>query len=118
MVHMSEETRRAKHAVPRAMVWSILTNGILAWTIGIVLLTTQTDNGLSDDGFPIISMLYVASGSSIAVNTLCLLLVILSFAVLTASLASVSRITFAWARDGAMPNYFAHVSSSSLSPCL
>lgn len=38
VVHMSEEVRKAKKAVPRAMIWTIMLNGTLAYGIIIVLL--------------------------------------------------------------------------------
>lgn len=40
-LHMSEETRRAKSAVPRAMFWSIVMNGILAFVMVIMILLSM-----------------------------------------------------------------------------
>lgn len=106
---MSEEVRRAKNAVPRSMVLTIITNGALAYAMGLVLAFTESPEGISNQDYPIISTLYLATGSKAAVNALVSMLLILTFAVVTASLASTSRITWAWARDGALPKWFAHV---------
>ncbi|KAG6362755.1 hypothetical protein INS49_007849 [Diaporthe citri] len=43
VIHMSEETRRAKSAVPRAMVWSIAINGSLAIIMAAIILVHMGD---------------------------------------------------------------------------
>ena len=43
-------------------------------------------------------------------------LIIITYCVIAASLASVGRITWAWARDGALPKWFAHVDPKHLVP--
>ncbi|KAI7785580.1 hypothetical protein LA080_006600 [Diaporthe eres] len=43
VIHMSEETRRAKSAVPRAMVWSIAINGSLAIIMAAVIFIHVED---------------------------------------------------------------------------
>lgn len=40
-LHMSEETRKAKSAVPRAMFWSIFMNGTLAFVMIIMILVSM-----------------------------------------------------------------------------
>lgn len=35
---MSEEVRKARHAVPRAMFWSICLNGALAFSMTLIYL--------------------------------------------------------------------------------
>ena len=107
---MSEEVRMAKQAVPRSMILTIAINGALAYVFGLVLLLTRGGGDVFNAGYPIIPIIYNATGSMAAVNALVSMIVIIVFAVVAASLASVSRITWAWARDGALPKYFAHVS--------
>jgi amino acid transporter len=107
--HMSEEVRRAKHAVPRAMVYSILLNGILAYAIVMVLLFSIGDQTeVLDSYYPIIPLCINAAGPRGGTAMVVGLLVV-TFFVVVASLASVSRITWAWARDGGLPKYFAKI---------
>jgi choline transport protein len=107
--HMSEEVRKAKHAVPRVMVYSILMNGVLAYAIILVLLFVigdQTD--VLDSYYPIIPLCLNAAGQR-GGTAMVVGLLIVTFFVVAASLASVSRITWAWARDGGLPKWFAQI---------
>ncbi|OAG45137.1 hypothetical protein AYO21_00485 [Fonsecaea monophora] len=107
VVHMSEEVRRAKHAVPRSMVLTIVINGLMAFSIILVLLYClgNLDNAL-DASYPIIPICLNATGSMAATNAMVSGLIIVTYFVVAASVASVSRITWAWARDGALPRWF------------
>jgi choline transport protein len=109
VVHMSEEVRKAKQAVPRAMIWTILMNGTLAYGIIIVLLFCMgnTEDVLTSS-YPIIPICMNAAGRKGGTAMVCGLLII-TFCVVAASLASVSRITWAWARDGGLPTWFAQI---------
>ncbi|KAF5502641.1 Choline transport protein [Colletotrichum aenigma] len=109
VVHMSEEVRRAKQAVPRAMLWTIVLNGIMSYGIILAILFAmgEPDAVLASD-YPIIPLLFNAAGAKAGTAMVCGLLII-TFCVVAASLASVSRITWAWARDGGLPRYFAKI---------
>ncbi|KAI8237186.1 Choline transport protein [Colletotrichum sp. SAR 10_96] len=109
VVHMSEEVRRAKQAVPRAMLWTIVLNGIMSYGIILAILFAmgEPDEVLASD-YPIIPLLFNAAGAKAGTAMVCGLLII-TFCVVAASLASVSRITWAWARDGGLPRYFAKI---------
>ena len=111
VVHMSEEVRKAKKAVPRAMIWTILLNGVLAYGIILVLLFCMgnTDEVLKS-AYPIIPICFNAAGPR-AGTAMVVGLLVVTYCVVAASLASVSRITWAWARDGALPLWFAKVDS-------
>ncbi|KAF3491021.1 choline transport protein [Arthroderma uncinatum] len=106
-VHMSEEVRRAKHAVPRSMVWTVATNGVLAYAIVITILFTMgpIDEALKSS-FPIIEVCRQATGSVTAATAMVCGLLIISLAVNLASIASTSRLTWAWSRDGGLPTWF------------
>ncbi|KAL8823872.1 MAG: hypothetical protein Q9191_005482 [Dirinaria sp. TL-2023a] len=109
-LHMSEEVRKAKHAVPRALFWTIALNGILAYAMILALLFAS--GSLTDDlnsTFPIIVIVQNVTGSKKATTSLLTLLTIISLCVTLASLSSVSRLTWAWARDGGLPATFAYV---------
>ncbi|TDZ16811.1 Choline transport protein [Colletotrichum orbiculare MAFF 240422] len=109
VVHMAEEVKRAKQAVPRAMLWTIVLNGVLSYGIIMAILFAmgEPDDVLSSD-YPIIPLLFNAAGPAAGTAMVCGLLII-TFCVVAASLASVSRITWAWARDGGLPRYFAKI---------
>lgn len=110
VVHMSEEVRKAKKAVPRAMIWTIIINGVLAYGIILVLLYTMGNpDEVLQSAYPIIPICMNTAGPRGGTAMVVGLLVI-TFCVIAASLASVSRITWAWARDGALPHWFARVS--------
>lgn len=107
--HMSEEVRRARHAVPRAMVYTIVINGTLAFVMALVIMFQMGDvTPYLESGYPIIPMFMAIAGTK-AANALVSGLLIITYCVVAASLASVGRITWAWSRDGALPKYFAKV---------
>lgn len=62
---MSEETRQAKSAVPRAMLWSIFMNGVLGFIMVNILLAGMgsVDDAL-DSSSPIMAILLNATGST------------------------------------------------------
>lgn len=106
---MSEEVKKAKHAVPRAMILTIILNGLLAYGLVLVLLFHMGDpNQVLDSYYPIIPICQNAAGKS-GGTAMVVGLLIVTFCVVIASLASVSRITWAWARDGGLPRWFAQV---------
>ncbi|KAK1484402.1 LPXTG-domain-containing protein [Colletotrichum abscissum] len=113
VVHMAEETKKAKQAVPRAMLWTIILNGVLSYGIILAILfgmggdPATTEAILSSD-YPIIPLLFNAAGPA-AGTAMVVGLLVITFCVVAASLASVSRITWAWARDGGLPRYFAKI---------
>lgn len=107
---MSEEVRRAKQSVPRAMVYTILINGALSYAIILVLLYAMGDPDMVlGSAYPIIPICVNTTGSLPAATAMVTGLLVMTFCVIAASLASVSRITWAWARDGALPAWFAHI---------
>lgn len=113
---MSEETRRARQAVPRSIFYTVVVNGILAY--GIVICILFTMGSISDAvnaDFPIIEICNQATGSVKAATAMVCGLLVISLSVTLASIASASRLTWAWARDGALPKWFAHVSSDLMS---
>lgn len=108
---MSEEVRRAKQAIPRSMFWTVATNGVLAYSIIVTMLFTMgpLDKAMNAN-FPIIEICLQATGSPKAATALVCGLLVISLSVNLASIASVSRLTWAWSRDGALPAWFSYVS--------
>lgn len=108
---MSEEVRKAKNAVPRALFWTIALNGILAYVMVIVILMALGDiNDALNSSFPILVIVENVTGSRSATTALVVGLFVISFAVSLASIASVSRLTWAWSRDRGLPSMFSVVS--------
>lgn len=108
---MSEETRQARQAVPRSIFYTVVTNGVLAYGMVIcILFTMGSVEEAQSQSFPIIHICQQATGSLKAATALVCGLLVISLSVNLASIASVSRLTWAWARDGALPRWFAYVS--------
>ena len=112
---MSEEVNDAPRAVPRSMVWGLVLNAILAFGFAIALLYTMGDfqNALnSATGYPIIEIFYAQAGSKAAASAMMLPILLSGCYSSFNVLASVSRLTWAFARDEGFPfsSFFAYVS--------
>lgn len=107
---MSEEVRKARHAVPRAMFWSIVMNGALAYGMILVILFCAGDvNDLLSSGYPLLLICINATQSVKAGSAMVGLAMIVTLSCNLGSIASASRLTWAWSRDGALPAYFAKI---------
>lgn len=94
---MSEEVRKAKSAVPRAMFWSIFMNGILGYAMVIAILVAMgTVEDALNSTSPIAAILGQVTGSTAATTAMVTGLFVISFAINLAFIASVSRLTWAW----------------------
>lgn len=113
--HMSEEVRNAAVIVPRSMITAMLISGVLTIAFSIALLFSIGDLVsvlAAPSGFPIIQVLYVATQSKGVTTVMCSALVLSLVFATFGTLASASRLTWAFARDNGFlfPKYFAHVS--------
>ena len=113
--HMSEEVQNAAVIVPRSMVTAMSISGILTIAFSIALLFSIGDlksTLTAPSGFPIIQVLYVATQSKAVTTVMCSALVLTLVFATFGTLASASRLTWAFARDNGFPfpRYFAHVS--------
>jgi choline transport protein len=114
---MSEEVRNASRVVPKILVQTILINGTLAFVFAIVLLFCigNIENALTTPtGYPIIEIFYQATGSMKATTIMQASIIFVGLASSLGVVASVSRLTWAFARDGGLPysTFFAHVRRS------
>ena len=104
VVHMAEETHHASVNIPRAMIWSIVINGITGFGFILTVLYAITDiNEVlaigTNTGFPIIGVFQQATGNPHAATAmLCAVIITFTMAVFGAQ-ASTSRLTWAFARD-------------------
>ncbi|KAI9843919.1 MAG: hypothetical protein M1838_002415 [Thelocarpon superellum] len=112
--HISEEVQNASKVVPRAMMYTMLLDGALAFGFLLVLLYSIGDvNSVlgTPTGYPVIQIFYNTTGSLAATNAMTALVISgVCFAIL-GQLAAASRVTWAFSRDGGIPfsKYFAHV---------
>lgn len=106
MLHMADEVKDAPKRVPKAMVWANIFSGIIMFAFVIVLLFCLGDVDRvtnTPTGFPIIETLYEATGNKGAT----VFMVMGIYFIIAASqfniLASVSRLAWAFAKDGGLP---------------
>ncbi|CAK4034326.1 amino acid permease [Lecanosticta acicola] len=88
-VHLSEEVRRAPNTVPRVMVYTNL---------------------------PMLAVFLHATGSTRAATAMGSLLVFNGILALLSGVASMSRLSWSWARDGGLPKVFAYVDAQKRVP--
>ena len=113
--HMCEEVRNAAVVVPRSMITAMFISGVLTIAFSVALLFSIGDlesTLTAPSGFPIIQVLYVATQSKGLSTIMCSALVLTLIFATFGTLASASRLTWAFARDNGFPfpKYFAHVS--------
>ncbi|KAI2787275.1 hypothetical protein POX_f07638 [Penicillium oxalicum] len=113
-IHMSEEVRNPAVVIPRVLVQTIAINGVLAFVFLIVILFCigSVENALSPQYlFPIIAIFGETTNSSKAATAMQTAITGIGLISNVGVVASVSRLTWAFARDGGLPfsPYFAHV---------
>lgn len=112
---MSEEVRKASTTIPKILVLTIVINGALAFAFLIGLLYSIGDVTAAlntNTGYPIIEIFYQATQSTKAATAMMAGIIIIAFCSTFGILASVSRLTWAFARDGGLPfsEFFSYVS--------
>ncbi|EED24605.1 amino acid permease, putative [Talaromyces stipitatus ATCC 10500] len=115
-VHMSEEVRNPARVVPRIIIQSMLINGVLAFGFVLILLFFIGDVKAALDsasGFPSIAVFYQATKSAKAATAMQCGITAIGLMSSIGVVASVSRLTWAFARDGGLPfsKFFAHIDS-------
>jgi amino acid transporter len=114
VIHMAEEVKNASVVVPRSMIYGTLINGTLAFSYLIAILYCMgdyTEAVTSPTGYPIITIAYQATGSKAATFVLMAMGMLPGWIALFNGLASVTRLTWAFARDNGLPfsDFFAVV---------
>jgi choline transport protein len=116
VIHMSDEVKDAPLRIPRSMIYTVVINAVFCWAFTIVILYTIGDYNTvlnSPTGLPIIQLVYQATKSRAATNTLVSFILIIYTVGNFSIIASVSRLIWAFARDKGLPysDYFAYVST-------
>jgi Amino acid permease len=114
---MGEEVRNSAITVPRIVILTIVINGVMAFGFLLVILFCigDVEKALNTPtGFPIIEIFYQATGSKTAATLMETCIIIIAFAASFGNMASVSRLTWAFARDGGLffSDFFSFVSPS------
>ncbi|KAI7911165.1 hypothetical protein M9X92_010679 [Pyricularia oryzae] len=116
-VHLGEETRNPKHAVPASMFWGFVANAIMGFimliTYGIVMPSVEE---ILSSVSPLATIVRHGTGSDTASTVILSGILFGSFAGIIGIHSSVSRLTWAWARDGGLSRYFALVDSKTRVP--
>ncbi|PSN71292.1 amino acid transporter [Corynespora cassiicola Philippines] len=104
--HMSEELRDASHTLPRAMVWTAISNS----TLGFLMLVTvcfclgDVEAAItSPTGFPHIQIIYNATNSKAGTTVLVAIIIFMTVFGCVNNVATCSRQLFAFARDNGIP---------------
>ncbi|KAI9671716.1 MAG: hypothetical protein M1831_003244 [Alyxoria varia] len=108
--HMAEEVHNAPKAIPRAMIWSVIYNGIMGMVaiITIVAHTTDIKQVLAEpSGYPILSILTNGLQDKRTATGLIIIPIIANIFSGTSTLATSSRTLWAFARDRALPFHVA-----------
>ncbi|KAF2747782.1 amino acid transporter [Sporormia fimetaria CBS 119925] len=104
--HMSEELRDASYTLPRAMVWTAVSNSALGFLMLITMCFCLGDveSVLSSrTGFPHIQVIYNATQSVGGTTALAAITVTMAIFGCVNNVATCSRQLFAFARDGGLP---------------
>jgi len=125
-LQMAEEVRNAEVVVPWSMITTTLFNGAFGWAmvIAVLFVTTDITGALSSQsgtlGFPILQIFYDALGSKAGASVLAAILLVMTLAGTISSLATASRLVWAFARDRGLPGwrYWSKVHAKKAIPML
>ncbi|RMZ86823.1 hypothetical protein DV736_g5952, partial [Chaetothyriales sp. CBS 134916] len=105
-VHMSEEIKDASITLPRAIMTSAFFNGTLGWVMTITFAFCLGDLLSiveSPTGYPVIQVFYNSTNSHAGASILTALIIINITSACISTVATVSRQTWAFARDNGLP---------------
>ena len=120
---MSEEIQNAATVVPKAIVFSIVLNGVMGFGMALALLFCIGDIDAAlhtKTHFPFIEIFYQAVGSITGAALMTSIIITLSLCATVGIVASASRQLWAFSRDRAVPGwgYIQRVNSKSAIPVL
>lgn len=110
MIHLGEETKDAKKIVPQSLFWSIFAGVAMGFvTLVVTMLCMPSVEVILDAASPVIAVLLHVTRSRTMTTALGGCLYFLNVSASMGNMTSVSRLTWAWARDGALPRWLGHV---------
>jgi choline transport protein len=99
------------------MFWSIVLNAALAFGMVIIFIYSVGDvEEIANPSYPLINICLDATGSVPAASAMLGTFLCTVIAGAIGSVTSISRLTWAWARHGTLPAYFAHVDQKHCIP--
>ena len=106
--HMAEETQDASLNVPRGIIASYVIGALSGLVMLITFCFCYTSQALHSNiykatGFAFMAVYYATTGSAVGTQAMTAILIILTFFSATNFMASASRQTYAFARDGGVP---------------
>lgn len=113
---MCEEIEDATSVVPKAIITSVIINGILAFGMVVAVLFCLgniTAAVTSSTGYPFIEIFSQATNSRGGATVMTAIVATLAFCSIIAALAGSSRMTWSFARDRGLP-WWRHLSKVSL----
>ncbi|KAF2468871.1 amino acid transporter [Lindgomyces ingoldianus] len=113
-IHLSEETSNSARTIPKVIITTVLVNGGMAWTFVLLCLfsiSNITDVLETPTGYPLIEIMHQVSKTRAGATAIMSFTLSITMAAMFGTLASVSRLTWAFARDDGLPfsEYFKHV---------
>ncbi|KAJ5946623.1 hypothetical protein N7454_003462 [Penicillium verhagenii] len=120
-IHMSEEVRNPATVIPRILVQTIAINGFMAFVFLLVILFCigSVSEALNPPYiYPMIGIFKQSTQSAGAATAMQTAIALIGMVSNTGVVASVSRLTWAFARDGGLPfsNFFSHVDRNQRVP--
>ncbi len=115
---MSEEVANADVTVPWSMLLTTLLNGAFGFgiVIAVLFVTTNVEASLASPtgalGFPYMDIFYQSTGSKAGTTGMIVIILVMTVCGTIASLATASRLIWAFARDRGLP-FWRHVSKVS-----
>ncbi|PQE27665.1 choline transport protein [Rutstroemia sp. NJR-2017a BBW] len=106
--HMAEEIESADEVIPKSMIASVGINGLLGFGMVLAILFSMgnVDEVLaSPTGFPFIQVFHDATGSNAGATAMTSIIVAAMLFATIASLATASRMLWAFAREKGIPGY-------------
>ncbi|KAK7911125.1 GABA permease [Apiospora marii] len=117
VIHMGEETKDAKKIVPQSLFWSIFAGVAMGFvTLVVTIICMPSVEVILDAASPVIAVLLHVTRSQTMTTALGGFLYFLNVSASMGNMTSVSRLTWAWARDGALPRWLGHVDGRYLIP--
>ncbi|KAK3687733.1 amino acid transporter-like protein [Podospora appendiculata] len=107
-IHLAEEIRNAELVLPRSLMTSLFINGTLGFAMLIALLFSMgdLDSALArNPAYPYMSIFESAVGSTTGAAVMSSLILVMGISATTGSMASASRLIWAFSRDRGLPGW-------------
>ncbi|KAK4506414.1 hypothetical protein PRZ48_000144 [Zasmidium cellare] len=105
-VHMSEEVQDASRVLPKALIWSVVPNGLMAIVMGVtfVFCIGDIDEVLASPTYePFIQVFYNATRSNAGATVMASIIAVMLTSACISEVATASRQLWAFARDKGLP---------------